>query len=889
MILRISNFFKQHYSLILSFILPFALMGGYFISRQMNPFGSSSLLTVDLGQQYVDFFAFFRNTLLHHPTSFFYSFSKALGGEMLGEWAYYLLSPFNLILLLFPASQINAAIFLITVLKYGFAGLSFAWFIQKTQKLTGFKTVILSVSYALMGWFVSYQLNLLWLDAAILLPLICLMLNLLLKTKGNRIGYSLILAAALIINYYMAYMICIFLIFYFCWLAISHCQSFKEFGRWLGKFILNSLLATGLAAMIILPTFYSVLNSKGQYTQQIIHFKFEYFPFRMLAKLMIGTFNFQQMPSGLPNIFLGSFGLISFIAYFGIRQIKLKEKIAALLISTFLFLSLCFEPLDLFWHGMQFPVWYPYRFSFIVTFWMLLLASRAVAKLTWPCWGPANASLLIYGAILIYVYLNIRKFSFVTLNNFGLTCFFAAAVWILFFAPWRTFENIKLIILTIVALAEICTNAWTSLNNLTYLSQKEYQQPTASLTADAAKLKKIASGSSLYRTGQIYSRTKNDGIAHDLYTGSYFSSAMEKSIPDFYGQLGNPDGDNYVTYSNGTMISDALLGVKYLIALKPVDEVKNNQVLNTLNEKNVLTEKPDLKNYQKAATTKLTEIYRNQYSLPFAYLASNRLLNFKNYYNDPLNFQSQWLQKASGHLKDKYFTPQNFNEVIFQNVNQQLKLTNTIFKKKNLAKDGQIIFKFTPQTNDSYYLTLGSPLDTDNVTFYLNNRQLKQYSIFRHTVVVNLASHAKGQEVVLTAKMKKTSLWLNNFVLYRMNNQLVKKRLQQLQKKQPTVKKLSERSLKISFNSTKNSQLVATTVPYAQGWQATVNGKKTALKKIQGMFIGLTTHQKGRKVIVLSYRPPYLLWGLLITLISLVVSLAVIYHFRKQSRGFTLK
>ncbi|WP_263640496.1 YfhO family protein [Levilactobacillus brevis] len=31
-------------------------MTGYFIYRQMAPFGTSSLLTVDLGQQYIDIF-----------------------------------------------------------------------------------------------------------------------------------------------------------------------------------------------------------------------------------------------------------------------------------------------------------------------------------------------------------------------------------------------------------------------------------------------------------------------------------------------------------------------------------------------------------------------------------------------------------------------------------------------------------------------------------------------------------------------------------------------------------------------------------------------------------------------------------------------------------------
>lgn len=61
--------------LLISFLLPVLIMGGYFVYRGMAPFGSSTVLTVDLGQQYVDFFAYLRSSLLHHPSSLLYSFS----------------------------------------------------------------------------------------------------------------------------------------------------------------------------------------------------------------------------------------------------------------------------------------------------------------------------------------------------------------------------------------------------------------------------------------------------------------------------------------------------------------------------------------------------------------------------------------------------------------------------------------------------------------------------------------------------------------------------------------------------------------------------------------------------------------------------------------------
>jgi len=102
-----------------SFLFPFVLMMGYFMYRGMAPFGSSTILTVDLGQQYVDFFSYYRSTILSHPTSFFYSFAKDLGGDTLGIFAYYLMSPLNVIILLFPGKLLSSGILILTLLKYG--------------------------------------------------------------------------------------------------------------------------------------------------------------------------------------------------------------------------------------------------------------------------------------------------------------------------------------------------------------------------------------------------------------------------------------------------------------------------------------------------------------------------------------------------------------------------------------------------------------------------------------------------------------------------------------------------------------------------------------------------------------------------------------------------
>ena len=190
-------------------------------------------------------------------------------------------------------------------------------------------------------------------------------------------AYTFWLAALLFINYYMAYMVCLFLILFFAWYALTSFTDVKKLGKQVGLFVHRSLLAAGLAAFLLIPTFISLKASKGQYTTQTIHFKWEYFPPKMLTKLVLGAFDFKQMPSGYPNIFVGSLVLFAFLLFFFNRRFKLSSRLAALALTGFLLVSMCFEPLDLMWHGFQFPVWYPYRFSFLLSFWMVFLAAQA--------------------------------------------------------------------------------------------------------------------------------------------------------------------------------------------------------------------------------------------------------------------------------------------------------------------------------------------------------------------------------------------------------------------------------------------------------------------------------------------------------------------------------
>ncbi|MFC6207976.1 YfhO family protein [Levilactobacillus tongjiangensis] len=864
---------RRQATLLGAFFTPFILMTAYFIYRQMAPFGSSSLLTVDLGQQYIDFFAYLRRAILHDPSSIFYSFANGLGGEMLGTWAYYLLSPLNWLLLLCPGASLTTGVFFLTVFKYGLAGLAFGWLLDKTTAQSGLKLVTFATAYALMGWSIANQLNIMWLDAAYLLPLIFYGLYLLMHT-GKWRTYVVWLTIMLVVNYYMAYMICLFMILAFIWLAVDRFSNWKTLLIQTGKFALTSIASGLLAAFILLPTWWSLAQSKAQYTVTTFKWKFEFFPPKMLAKFFMGSFNFDQMPSGTANLFIGAIALLGSIFFFSDRRVRLRSRLTAGVLTIFLALSLCVQPLDLLWHAGQFPVWYPYRFSFIVSFWLIWLAARTLTDDFQPGWLAIAIATLLIAAGGAYVALNLKSFKFLQMNQVLLGLFFVVLALALTTLPMKT-HWIYPLTFFVIGLTEVSANAFMSLNNISYVSQGEYGNYTNELQQLVTKVQQKDTGA--YRIGKTFLRTKGDAFQTGYNGGGVFSSVLTKTTPTFYGKIGNPDGDGFVEYSNGTLITDSLLNMKYYFQQKELSGALSGSSLLP-----AATNAADLADYQKIGADHWATTYRNPYALPMGYVASSQILTLKNKTADPAQYQANWLAALTGNPADqKLYTAQNFNQVTFQNINQQTKITGAVLQKKNLLKPAKITLTFVPKDNDAYYLTFGSTVNPDNANFVLNGKTLNQYKTYRNTIMVSAADHDKGKPMKLTIQLKKGSLWLDNFTLYRLDTQRFQSAVTQLKTHPWHLTKHTSRYFKGTVTSEKSGQVLNTSIPYSQGWHATVNGHTAKTVKTVGMFTAVKL-PKGQNTVTLAYWPPLLNVGILISLGTLVVLTGGWYLYHRR-------
>ena len=164
-------------------IFVFACMGFY-------PFGDKSILVWDMNWQYVSFFSWLTRTIRKTTAdSIFYSFSMSYGSSTLGLLGYYLLSPFNVILLLFDTVDLPLGLWIVTILKLSCCGLTMYLFLARSFEQNRKDFLLFSTSYAVMGYNVVQMQNIMWIDAVILLPLVALGIkNYVKKKKFGRNG-----------------------------------------------------------------------------------------------------------------------------------------------------------------------------------------------------------------------------------------------------------------------------------------------------------------------------------------------------------------------------------------------------------------------------------------------------------------------------------------------------------------------------------------------------------------------------------------------------------------------------------------------------------------------------------------------------------------------------
>ena len=851
---------KRYYTL--SILIPSVMILTIFLLFTITPFGNRTWLTIDLGQQYVDFFSYYQDTLLHHPEQFFYSFSKSIGGEMVSLWAYYLLSPFNLLFLLIPRSSIAMGVTLLIFLKLVSCTVSFAVLLDVKFKQRNWTTLLFSLSYGFMSYLSANQFNVMWLDALIGLPLIILGVDALLQ-KRNPLYYVLPLSLTILSNYYTGYMICLFLGLYFpyAYLMINDSFSWKNFIKQFGRFIFYSVLSVGLIMVILLPTFYSLLGSKGTATTIAWSLKSEYNPLLMASKLFIGSFDFHEMQKGYPNIVVGSLALFSFLCYFKEKNIALFQRLYALFITVIILISFNIEMFDKLWHAGQLPNWYSYRFSFLFSFWMVFLGYQWTMKKT----AVGIRETFVYFFLVLAAGIGFILFPQDYLQGWQIALGFGLSMGILYglILIGRGKRTHQKFLISFVVI-ELLLNSIITLSRLGYVMNSEFTAYQSSLTNWSNVLRPAEN--EFYRSEKTILRSKNDSLQVPTYGVSHFSSTFEKETEKFFDAIGVRQGTAYVNYSNGTLLTDALLGIK------------NTFIETTEASYNERWERKDLEDLPTIATFNEGYVVTNQNVLSIAYPMKPILKSMKVPTNHPITMQNQLANALSGTTSPKNIFTRVSYETTFENIIGSPVVYQRI-QVEDKTQYGTITLTFTPETDDPIYLEMAGTMGEEDLEMTLNGEPYALYPVQSKPVLLSVAKNQKGQPQTLRITVKDDGFEFSKLNLYSLNTTLLNERLEKTKAQELKLETFSATHFVGTMEVFEDST-VLTTIPYSTGWKVWVDGQEVETYKILDSLLGFTI-SKGTHRIEYRYTTPFLLEGILVSIASLLLLIFVLYKRKK--------
>ncbi|MDK7136699.1 YfhO family protein [Lactobacillus paragasseri] len=862
-----------------------------------NPIFGGVLSGGDLPNQYLSFFQYYRHLVLGNWASAGYTFSNGLGGDMAGNIAYYVLSPLNFIVFLFPANKINIAVYVIILLKLGLMSGTFTWLILKwfNFKYQAY-AIFLGIAYSLSGYSVAYAGNVMWFDGLILLPLITYALVRGIKTN-KWLAYSILLACAIIFNYYIGYMICIFMVIIFLAYTINNFKDIRLFFHQFLNFAISSIISGLISAIVLLPTLFNLSSNKLAQSDFNSDFNIKLLITggKTVSRLFIGdTYN------DWPPIFVGTLAAIIFIIYFIDSRNSVKARITNLIIGIMFVLSIIVRPLYLFWHGGQQTIAYPYRFSFLIVFWILLLAAKELSYQDFKRKDRIIATTIYLLLSLMTVYIRRR----IGPNNFYE--WIAVALVLLFgLLIYFSNKNFVRIILILIGLVELSGNAYTGLS---HLGMKSDYYPRY-VAENNELISKIPAAD---KTGRIAKNYELNNDRGEGYTFNYrgveeFSSNNDSRISSLMTDLGFSTFRYFYYYQTGTVVTDAIFNVKSFINSSLTNQSISPEYVNYGLRDDLKTRPVILKQGDKT-------VYRNE-TLPFAFAGNlSNKLKFKDenpVYNQNLVLNSLTQSKSNVldySTKKARITTNNlsvkYGTVKYHVIKKHKKITKRTeqeyftIKRYDKERPGTMSFTYDNlKPNQVGYIRFSKNLM--QLVLPLNNYQWNKnpdyrppFSLTINGKQVQLQEYTDQLIGVQADKNGKVDIKMTidgkggKFILK--YPKFVNIDFSALHDK---VKKARNREMKFtSFKDgyvagkvtiDKNQNLV-TTIPYSKGWQAKVDGKPVKINRTLGVFIGLKM-KPGTHQITLKYRTPGVLVGAILSIIG-IISLIVFTLFLKKNK-----
>jgi uncharacterized membrane protein YfhO len=809
---------------IIAFVIPLIIMTALYIAREIYPFGNNCYLRSDMYHQYAPFFSELWNKL-RHGESLTYSWDIGMGTNFTALYAYYLASPSNWFIVLFPQKYMIEIMNVIIILKLCLSSLTFTYYISKhfnTRKCT---IALFGMFYALSGFVAAYSWNIMWLDCLVLLPLIILGLERLVN-ENRCFLYCITLGLCIYTNYYIAIMVCISVVLYFIVLMAAYKGTRRPviYVKKFLNFAIYSLLAGGLAACLLLPEFYAFTLSASNNIEFPKKLSLYFSILNMVTRHLINV----PVHLGLdhyPNIYCSVAVLLLFPLYVMDKKVDLREKIGKSALVLIFLTAFNLNIPNFIWHGFHFPNSLPCRQSFIYVFFLLAMCYEALSHLKSMTTKQLGGALWIAIGILLFI-----EQVFTVDETYDFTIVYISGAFILVYALIMLIHlkhefKVPVIIFIAFSLCIIeCTINMDSTgigttSRSSYLLDYDAVKTVTQTVAD--------DDSSFYRMDKKFgSRSNNDGAWHNYHSISTFSSTSNGAMEEFFGELGFEHSFNAYKYNGATLVTESLFSVKYAISNR------------------ILTESP-LRSYYTGSDGEF--IYKNNYTLPIGFMT----------YNDPYGWEAD-----------------SANDAGIENQNSLIKnltgISNVFTLTYENATDAS--FEVKPVKAGHLYMIVRNT-SCDTVTATINSSEYTYKDLKKGGTIIDLGYATPDDIIVISGD---TSM---NASVYTLESSRFIEAFNILNNNSLNVSEFTNNKITGTVNASKDATLICS-IPYDNGWSVYIDGKKAETNDIYGALISVNV-PAGDHTVTLKYMPVNFILGCIITSLCIIILIGI-YTFKKM-------
>ena len=588
----------------------------------------------------------------------------------------------------------------------------------------------------------------------------------------------------------------------------------------------------------------------------------------MIANML--SFTEVTSKEGLPNLYCGLLPVLLIGAFLIAKKIRLREKIAGILLLVFLMISCNLNYLDFIWHGFHFPNMLPYRFSFLFSFTLLIIAYRAYQilleeKLSFFQWG---AMIAVGAAFLFIAYksgVQTEDHKFVKYSAI-LAGVYLVIILFRVFTPKQIVQGA----LSLVILFEMGAQ---SINGVKAVGSSGYTSYPAN-NEDIQQLLKIRD----QREDELFSRTEltmwytlNDPSLYYYNGVSQFSSMANEHVTTFMRKLGvsASEAGNRYFYGNNTPVTNLICDIKFIMA-------KDGYNGDSLNSMQIGESGP-------------TALYRESCLPSLGYLC-NLSTEFYDM-NENLNAfeQQNGLFKSMTGIDEDVFSPVDITHVghVGYDVTRNDYGDYSYTRQDDAAYDSYLKYNYTAQQDGMLYATVHVD-DQDDANVWYDDYIVHTYNIGRQAYTFPLGEYKTGEMVTVRIPMKEDNKSGSAKVyVYQLNQDVLMKGYEFLDQNRLRLTEFADTHFKGIVNSD-TGRVLFMSVPYEKGWTVYVDGKKGNLIRLFDAMCGVNL-EPGSHEIEMRYSPQGFVPGVTITVLSLagLILLCLLERRKKPKKANT--